>query len=128
MKIGAHILVVAATRFYLPLIVLFAIGLLVARPAGAGVGLTAGLVLGLAFALHLLAFGADAAARAFPPFFARLLVAFGMIATVAGAAMARAPYAGELVEAGLFVVTASGLALVLLVLAGRAPTLRDEAL
>lgn len=128
MKVGAHILVVAATRFYLPLIVLFAVGLLVAKPAGAGVGLTAGLVLGLAFALHLLAFGAAAAARAFPPFLARLMLAFGMIATVAGAAISGAPYAVELAEAGLFVVTASGLALILLVLAGRAPTLRDEAL
>lgn len=128
MKAGAHILVFAATRFYLPLIVLFAIALLVARPAGAGVGFTAGLVLGLAFALHLLAFGAAAAARAFPPFLARLMLAFGMIAAVAGAAMPRASYGAELVEAGLFVVTASGLALILLVLAGRAPTLHDEVL
>lgn len=127
MKVGGHILVVAAARFYLPLIALFAFVLLVLRPAGAGVGFTAGLMLAVAFALHLLVFGAAAAARAFPPFGARLLVVVGLLTVLAGVAL-RLPVAPGLIEAGLFVTTASSLALVLIVLAGRAPTLRDEAL
>jgi len=128
MKAGAHILVVAAARFYAPLIALFAVALLLARPAGVGVGMSAGLVLGLAFALHLLVFGAAAAQRAFPPSLARLLLALGLLATLAGAALGRAMLAAPLIEAGLFAATASAIALILVVLAGRAPTLRNEAL
>jgi multisubunit Na+/H+ antiporter MnhB subunit len=127
MKDGAHIVLAAATRFYTPLIVLFALTLLIVRPAGAGVGLLAGLAFVLALIAHALVFGAGAARAAAPAFLMRLLMALGLAAATFGATVPRALFARELIEAGLFVVTAAGGALVIAVLFGRAPTMRDQA-
>jgi multicomponent Na+:H+ antiporter subunit B len=127
MKDGVHIVLAAAARFYTPLIVLFALTLLVARPAGAGVGLLAGLAFVFALIVHALVFGGGAARDAAPPFLTRLLMAFGLAAATFGATVPRALFARELIEAGLLVVTAAGGALVIAVLFGRAPTMRDQA-
>ena len=124
---GAHIVLAAATRFYMPLIVLFAMTLLVVRPSGSGVGLLAGFAFVLAIIVHALVFGASAARAAAPPFLMRVLMALGVAAATFGATVPRALFAPELIEAGLFAVTSAGGALVITVLFGRAPTMRDQA-
>jgi multicomponent Na+:H+ antiporter subunit B len=123
MKDGAHPALAAAAQFYAPLIVLFALALLVTRAAGAGVGFVGGLALLLALIVHALVFGAAAARAAAPPLVLRLLAAAGLVAAVFGW---RAPGAPQLVEAGLLALTAAGGALALTVLIGRAPTMRDQ--
>lgn len=115
----------AAVRLYAPLIVFFAVTLLVLRDAGSGVGFVAGCVFAMALALHALVFGSAAALKAFPTVLARLLVAVGALTSVAGAMISSAPYASELVEAGLCAATAAGAQLIFSVLIGRAPTLRE---
>ncbi len=126
MKAGAFVVLGAAARFYTPLIVLFSAVLLMGGAPGAGVGLVAGLAFTLALALHALAFGIEAARAALPPIATRLVSAAGLAAAVAGVALPGAPIAAQLTEAGLFGVTAAGCGLFLLVVIGRAPTMRDE--
>jgi hypothetical protein len=125
-KPGGHIVLAAATRFYAPIIVLAALLLLVLRLPGEGVGFVSGMIQGIALAVHVLVFGGAAARAAFPPYLARLLLAGGVVLVVVSAAAPRLEIAPQLGEAGVFVVTASGIALILAVLVGRAPTLRDE--
>jgi Domain related to MnhB subunit of Na+/H+ antiporter len=125
-KPGGHIVLAAATRFYAPLIVLAALLLLVLRLPGEGVGFVAGMILGVALAVHLLVFGAAAARAALPPYLARVMLACGLALVVVSAALPRLAFAPQLGEAGVFITTASGIALILAVLVGRAPTLRDE--
>ncbi|HYD73750.1 MAG TPA: hypothetical protein VEF55_11475 [Candidatus Binatia bacterium] len=127
MKEGAHTVLATAARFYTPMIVLFALTLLIVRPAGAGIGLLAGFAFVLALIVHALVFGAGAARAATPPALMRVLLALGLAVAAVGSAIPRTPFARELVEAGLFVVTAAGGALVIAVLFGRAPTMRDQA-
>jgi hypothetical protein len=128
MRDGANVVLAAAARFYTPLIVLFALILLITRPADAGVGLIAGLAFVLALSAHALVFGASAARVAAPPWLMRMLVAGGLVSAVMGASAPRILFASELVEGGLFVVTTAGGALLIVVLFGRAPTMRDQAL
>jgi multicomponent Na+:H+ antiporter subunit B len=127
MKPGGHVVLSAASRFYAPLVVLFALMLLTTRGVGAGVGFVAGLVFGVALAIHILVFGVSAARAAFPPLVARIMLCGGLIAAVVGAGAPGLMFAPQVIQAGLFAVTVSATALVLIVLAGRAPTLRDEA-
>jgi hypothetical protein len=127
MKEGAHIALAAAARFYTPLMALFALALLALRPAGGGVGFVAGLAFVLVLLTHVLVFGAVAARAAAPPIATRLLMALGLAALVAGATLP-VLFAPQLVEGGLFVVMAAGGALMIAVIVGRAPTMRDEAL
>ena len=127
MKEGAHTVLAAAARFYTPLIVLFALTLLVVRPAGSAVGLVASLAFLLALIVHALVFGAAAARAAAPPFLMRLIAAIGLAAATFGAVAPGAMFAREFIEAGSFAVTAAGGALVITVLFGRAPTMRDPA-
>ena len=126
MKTGAHIVLAAATRFYAPIIILAALLLVMLRLPGEGVGFVAGIILGVALALHMLVFGGAAARTAFPPYLARLLVAGGLALTALSAAAPGLAMAPQLREAGVFIATASAIALVLAVLIARAPTLRDE--
>jgi hypothetical protein len=125
MKEGAYAALAAAARFYAPLIVLFALALLLARPAGSGVGFVSGLVFLLGVIVHTLVFGAAASRAAMPAMLMRVLVASGLVMAAAGAGLPGVLFARELVEAGAFVVTAAGGALMVLVLFGRAPTMRD---
>ncbi len=126
MKPGNHIVLAAAARLYLPIMALFALSLFATRTAGSGVGLLAGLVFALAFGLHALVFGASAARMAFPPLAARAGLAIGLLAGLVTAIVPSRAVAAQLAELGLFAATASGAALMLIVLMGRAPTLRDE--
>lgn len=126
MKDGAHPALAAAARFYPSLIVLFALALLATRAAGAGVGFVAGLALLLALIVHALVFGAAAARAAAPPLALRLLAAMGLAATVVGWSAPGTTGGPQLLEAGLFVLTAAGGGLALTVLIGRAPTMRDQ--
>jgi len=126
MRQGGHVITLAAARFYAPLLVLTALVILATRDAGAGVGLISGFVLATAFAAYLLVFGASAARRALPPAAARLLCGVGVLACAAAAGAPRLPGAAQWLEAGLFLTTAAGVSLVLLLLAGRAPTLRED--
>ena len=126
MREGAHPVLAAAARFYTPLIVLFALTLLVLRPAGAGVGLIAGLAFLLAFIVYALVFGAGAARAAAPPLMMRVVVALGFLAALAAAGAPRLIFARELIEAGLFLAMAAGGSLAITVSFGRAPTMRDQ--
>lgn len=124
MKSGANVIVAAAARLYVPLIALFALSILHDRAPGGGAGFVAGAVFGLALILHALVFGAQSARQAFPPAFARLALALGVIAWAAGAGLPRLAYAALLIEGGLFVVTCAAAALCVQTVFGRAVTLR----
>lgn len=126
MKPGSHVVLRAAARLHIPLIALFAASLLAQRPAGAGIGLIAGLALALALMLHVLVFGANAGRRAIPGPVARVLFAVGLIAALTGAGAPGLAYAAQIAEAGLFLMTSGGAALAIAALTARAPTLRDE--
>ncbi len=125
MKAGGQIVLINAARLYAPLIALFALTLVVARAPGDGAGFLAGLMFALAFVLHALIFGAAAAREAFPPLAARIVVALGIVCAAAGAGLPGWAYAALLIEAGVFAATVGAAALVVIVLFGRAPTLRD---
>jgi len=123
---SAQIVLLSAARFYTPLIALFSFALLALYTPGAGVGLAAGLAFALALALHMIAFGADAARRAAAPLASRLLLSLGLIATFGAAAFPGWAFAAQAMEGGLFAAVAAASALMLGVLSGRAPSLRDE--
>lgn len=125
MKAGGHIVLSNAARLYAPLVALFALTLVVARAPGEGAGFLSGLMFALAFVLHALIFGAAAARGAFPPFAARLLIALGIGCAAAGAGLPGWTYAALAIEAGAFAATVGAAALVVIVLFGRVPTLRD---
>lgn len=127
MKGAGHVLA-ATARLYGPLAVLLALVLLSMAPAGRGVGLTAGLLAGLALVLHALVFGVAASKAALPPTLARVLIGLGLVAAVSGPGLPRFAYAPQLLEGGLAVLTASGAALLVQVLFGRVPTLREAEL
>lgn len=125
MKPGAQIVLSNAARLYAPLIALFALTLVVARAPGEGVGFIAGLMFALAFVVHGLIFGAAASRAAFPPLAARLCLALGIISAACGAGLPGWRFSQVAIEAGLFAATASAAALIVIVLFGRAPMLRD---
>jgi multisubunit Na+/H+ antiporter MnhB subunit len=126
MRQAAHVVLVSASRFYAPLFVLFGFSLLSSWSVNSGVGFVAGLVLALLLALHVLVFGAEALRTAFPPFLARATVSGGALLAVLGTALPGWAGSSKGIEGGLFLVTVGASALVLIALAGRAPTLRDE--
>lgn len=113
----------SAARAFAPVIVLLALSLFVARAPGAGVGLAAGIVFGLAAMLHALTFGANAARVALPPPIMRACLALGAIIAVL------APLSGgqavRVAEGAVFVASAAALVLVTQACFGRASTLRD---
>lgn len=123
---GLHLALQAAGKLYTPLIALFALSLLAGGVAGTGIGLSAGLAFALVLALHLIVHGARAARAATPPALMGVLVSLGVALALLGAGAPGLPYALQVLEAGLFIATAAGFGLMLTVLAGRAPTLRDE--
>lgn len=125
MRLGAHVIVAAAARFFAPLMALFALALLTGAPSGGGVGFVAALAFSLVLMLHALTFGAAAARNAYPTPLARLTLALGIAATCVGAGVPAFAYAGQVIEGGVFAATVGASALVLQVLFGRAPTLRD---
>jgi hypothetical protein len=126
MKPVAHIGLQAAARAYTPLIALFAALLAATYPAGSGVGLFAGFVFAALHALHMLVYGAAASRAALPPLVSRGLFAAGLLLAVAAIGAPSWVYAGRVGETGLFLVAASGFALLMNVLVGRAPSMRDE--
>lgn len=103
-----------------------ALSLLVLRAPGEGVGVAAGAVGALALAAHALVYGAVEAQRAFPAWFARVLLVLGSLAVIAGALLEGRAYGVQLGEAGLFVLIIAATHLVMTVLIARAPTLGDE--
>lgn len=125
MKVSGYNVAAASARLYTPILILFAAMLLAKGAPGGGVGFSAGLTFALALALHALVFGGQASRMAFPPFIARGLLALGALAAFVGAGLSNLALASQLIEAGLFVTTASAAALILTVLIGRAPILRD---
>ncbi len=125
MKLGTHAIVAAAARFFTPLMALFALALFSGASSGGGVGFVAGLAFGLVLMLHALTFGAAAARAAYPTPLARLTLALGVVAACVGAGVPGFAYAGQAIEAGAFAATIGACALLLQVLFGRAPTLRD---
>jgi hypothetical protein len=126
MKPVAHIGLQAGARAYTPLIALLAALLAATYPAGSGVGLFAGLAFAALHALHMIVYGARASRRALPPMISRAAFAVGLLVCLAATGAAAWPYAARVGEVGLFLVAASGFALVMNVVVGRAPSLRDE--
>jgi hypothetical protein len=126
MKGGVHLVLGATLRLYLPLLTLWALGLLAAWPASSGVGFVAGAALGLAASLQVLVFGAEAARTAFPPALARLILSLGVAIAAAAAGLPGWSASAKAGETGLLLATLGATQLILLVLCGRAPTLRDE--
>ena len=123
---NAHAVVAASARAVIPLAALFAFALLAESAPGDGVGFRAGLAFALVIAIHMLAFGARAAREALPLGVARVLLALGVLGVAGGEAARGYDLAARIVEGGLFLTTAAASALVLGVIVGRAPTLRDE--
>lgn len=126
MRTGAPVVAAAAARFYAPLILLFAALVLIGATPGGGVGFVAGLAFGLALMLHALMFGVAAARTAFPTMLARLMLALGTATVLASAGLPGLASAPQAIEAGLFAATVGATAVVIQVVFGRAPTLRDE--
>mgnify|MGYP001385522474 FL=1 len=126
MKRAAHFLLSSAARTYTPIIALLALALGAIYPPGGGAGLLAGLTVSLLLASHVLVYGAAAARAAMPPTLGRGLLALGLALALAGTGAPGLAFARQATEAGLFLTLAAGMALVLTVLVGRAPTLRDE--
>ena len=126
MKVTTHIVAVATSRLYTPLLILLALIVLVQATAGTGAGFSAGLLIGLAVALHALVFGAAVSVRAAPPALVRTILSLGLIACVVAAGLPGFAYAGKVLEVGLFALTSASATLVLQVVFGRAPTLRAE--
>lgn len=125
MRPNAHVIVAASARTTIPLSALFAFALLASGAPGDGVGFRAGLAFALVIAIHLLVFGARASREALPLAWARIILVLGVLA-VAGAEAARSyTFAPQVAEGGLFLVAAAAAVLVLGVVVGRAPTLRD---
>lgn len=122
---GANVIVAAAARFFTPLMALFTAALLAGGAAGDGTGFVAGLAFALLLLLHALTFGAAASRAALPTPVARLLLALGVVLVCAGAGLPGIVVSAQAIEAGAFVATAASAALVIQVLFGRAPTLRD---
>jgi multisubunit Na+/H+ antiporter MnhB subunit len=127
MRAPSHIVLRAAARFYTPLMALFASMLLLTRAPGTGVGFAAGLAFALVLMTHVLVYGAAAARQASPPLTARIFLALGLVVSFVGVGAPRFPLAQQLTEAGVFVTTTAGVALVLSVLVARAPAMHDEA-
>jgi hypothetical protein len=125
MRIGTHVIVAAAARFFTPLMALFAAVLLLSGAPGDGVGVVAGVAFGLVLLLHALTFGAGAARAAFPAPLARLILALGVGGVCAGAGLPGFVFARETIEAGAFAASVASGALIVHVLFGRVPTLRD---
>lgn len=125
MKPGAQIILLSAARLYAPLTLLFALTLLAARAPGGGVGFMAGLAFALALVLHALVFGAAGLRAAFPPPAMLLVLAAGVIVALAAAGAPGWRFSAQAIEAGLTAATAAAAGLIIAVLFGRAPTLRD---
>jgi multisubunit Na+/H+ antiporter MnhB subunit len=126
MRPGEHVVLRAAAKLYAPLMALFAAALLATRDPGAGIGFIAGLAASLALILHVIVFGADAARAAFPGWAARACLSLGLLAVLLGAGARGWAHAPQALEAGLFLATLAGAALIIAGLVGRAPSLRDE--
>jgi len=126
MKAGAHIVLRAGARFYMPLMLLLALSFVATRPAGSGVGFVAGLCVTLVLVTHALVFGAATARAAFPPALARALLCLGLAGACVGAGAQDLRWSTAVLETSVFMVTAAGLALAFKALVGRAPTLREE--
>jgi|CXWL01.1.fsa_nt_gi hypothetical protein len=117
--------VAASARVAIPLIALLALGMLASEPSGDGVGFRAGLALAFVIVIHTLVFGAQAGQRAFAIHVARALLAGGVLAVLVGGGSPHWRLSAHLVEGGLCAATVSGASILLGVLVGRAPTLRD---
>ncbi len=124
MRQGDPIALRGASKALAPILALLAFG--VAASGAPGAGVAGGAMLSLGLALHALIFGADAARRAVPPFAWRLIVLFAALAAALAVCAPGWRYAPNLLEAAACAAIAAGVALALMALAARAPTLRDE--
>ena len=79
----------------------------------------------MALTLYGLALGASAFRAAFPGVAMRVLLALGLALAMFGAGAPQALFAPQAREAGLALCVAAASALIIAVLFGRAPTLRD---
>lgn len=120
-----NVILVVALRWMTPLAALFAFMQFASWPAGAGVGFVAGLAMVIPIALNALLFGVQSIVAAMPAPIMRAALALGLIAVFVGVGLPGASWSAQLVEAGAFAATASGLTLIMLALMGRAGALRE---
>lgn len=125
MNPAGQVVMAAAARLYAPLAAAIALAVLVNSGADAELGLAAGLMLGFAPLLHALVFGADAAARAFPSWLARLMLAAGPLLAIGADLIAPGSLRATLTQAGVLVAATAATHLIATALIGRAPTLPD---
>lgn len=121
----AHVVLGASARLVIPISAVFALVLLVNGAPGDGVGMRAGLMFSLAMVVHALVFGVAAAISAFPTWAARGTLASGAAIVSFAAASPNYRFSGQFLEAGLFATVVAATALVMAVMIGRAPALRD---
>lgn len=126
MRIDQHGVLSAASRFFAPLAMLFALTLILAAPPGTGVGFIAGLAFSLVLVLQLIVRGAPAARVTLPPWAMRLLLGCGLLLGIAGVGAPRLALSGQLVEAGAFLVCVAMTALVAMSIAGRVPAMLSD--
>jgi hypothetical protein len=105
------------------MLVFFTCLLLWTRAPG-GVGFLAGLVLILAIVLHALVNGSSAVMALTPMPALRAVLTLGLLAAVAGGVLDHSALAGVVAEAGAFACSAAAGTMTIIVLFGRAPTLR----
>lgn len=121
-----QIVAVGAAQSFVPLIIGFALMVLVTRAPGSGAGLLAGMGFGLALVLYGLVFGAAAALKALPVWFSRCVLAAGLAGVVIAAAAPAMRWSAQLAEGALFAVTVAAAQIIIVTLFGRAATLRAE--
>ena len=115
----------SAVRLFVAFATIFGASLLASRAPGSGVGLEAGLIVGFAVVLHVLAFGVAATCKAVPPPLAWAGLCLGVVGVLVAAAAPTSLLALRFGEGALFVATVAAVSLVAIVIAGRAPTLRS---
>ncbi len=121
----SHVVLAASARWFIPICTLVALTLLTSGSPGDGAGVRAGLTFALAIAAHALVFGVAAARVAFPAWAARSALGLGMGLVALSAASPNLQFGRQAMEVGLFATVAAAASLVLMILSGRAPTLRE---
>ena len=127
MRADAQGVLAAVARFYAPLIMLFGVMLLLDRTPTSGVGFFGGVTFSLVLLLQVIVRGASAARAAFPPWAARAMLACGVLLAVAGISAPRLTLSAQMTEAGAFLACVAAMSLVVVALAGRAPTMLGDA-
>lgn len=122
----AHVVLGASARWLIPIGAVFALVLLANGSPGDGAGMRAGLAFSMAIAVHALVFGVEAAKSVLPLWAARGTLGIGVAVVSFAAASPQHGVKSQVMEVGLFAVVVASTALVIAILIGRAPMLREN--